>query len=432
MDKQITSLSNLPPKGTSDWFGDEFLIRKYIFDTWREVCQNYGYEEYLTPLFEDARIYRAKSGEDVGDKELTTFISKSGKEYAIRPEMTPSVTRLVSRIYEARSKPIRLFSIANFVRNEKPQKGRNREFWQLNYDIFGADGINADVETLMMAIDIMKKFDPPKDSFKIFLNHRKLIDFILDNVARIDKHKKVKIIRLMDKWKKLSLEEFKEKLNKINLAVEQIDVIINYIISDNRNDLLKKIPQVEENQGFKELNEILTKLEMLGYGEWIAYKSDIIRGFDYYDGMVFEVFDQNKNNPRSLFGGGRYNGLAQIFGGSSFPAVGCAPGDETTKIFLQNWNLVPRLLDKIKDQVYYMPLITKEKEIEVMKLAQKIRSNKINLILGLELRNISKALDYASKNRIDRVILYGDDEINQKKYIIKDLKTGKQEEFSIE
>ncbi|MCA9386774.1 ATP phosphoribosyltransferase regulatory subunit, partial [Candidatus Dojkabacteria bacterium] len=152
------NLSNQPPKGTADWLPSEFAIRKYIFDTWREVCTRFGYEEYLTPIIESAEIYRVKSGEDVGGKELMTMFDRAEREYAIRPEMTPSVTRMVSKIYNDTPKPIRLFSIANYFRNEKPQRGRNREFWQLNFDIFGSDSINADVEIIQMAIEIMKAF----------------------------------------------------------------------------------------------------------------------------------------------------------------------------------------------------------------------------------------------------------------------------------
>jgi histidyl-tRNA synthetase len=137
-------LSNKPPKGTSDWFPEEYSIRKYIFDTWRRVNVQFGYQEYLTPILETADIYRAKSGEDVGGKELLVIEDRGGRELAMRPEMTPSVTRMVSRTYMQEPKPMRLFSIANFWRNERPQRGRNREFWQLNTDIFGSVSLNAD------------------------------------------------------------------------------------------------------------------------------------------------------------------------------------------------------------------------------------------------------------------------------------------------
>jgi histidyl-tRNA synthetase len=176
-------LSNLPQKGTSDWTPEEFRVRKTIFDTWRKVCTSFGYQEYLCPILESADIYRAKSGEDVGGKELMSFFDQGGRELSIRPEMTPSVTRMVTRFYEQKPKPIKLFSIANFVRNEKPQRGRNREFWQLNIDTFGSNSILSDVEMLVLIIEMMLAFKAPKDSFKVNLNNRKLIDAILQDLG---------------------------------------------------------------------------------------------------------------------------------------------------------------------------------------------------------------------------------------------------------
>ena len=182
MNKKI---SNRPPKGTQDWWPDEYRVRKYIFDTWRKVNRQFNYEEYLTPLLESADVYRAKSGEDVGGKELMVMVDRAGRELAIRPEMTPSVTRMVSRFYKQATKPLRLFSIANYYRNERPQRGRSREFWQLNSDIFGADSLTADLEILQLALELMLAFKPPAGSFVLHLNHRRLIDAILKNTGRI-------------------------------------------------------------------------------------------------------------------------------------------------------------------------------------------------------------------------------------------------------
>ena len=177
----------------ADWFPEEYTIRKYIFDTWRKVCISFGYEEYLAPLLEDADIYRKKSGGDVGGKELTIVTDRAGRELAIRPEMTPSVTRMISQIYTSNPKPIRYFSIANFYRNQKPQRGRNREFWQLNYDIFGTNDIDADVEIIQIGVEIMLAFNPPKGSFVAKVNNRKLIDYILTEEANIPQTKEQKL-----------------------------------------------------------------------------------------------------------------------------------------------------------------------------------------------------------------------------------------------
>ena len=201
------ALSNLPPKGTADWFPAEFKVRKHIFDTWRRVCQSYGFEEYLGPLVESIDIWKAKSGEDVGGSELTQITNRDGEldGLAIRPEMTPSVTRMVSRIWKETEKPLKWFSIANFYRNEKPQKGRNREFWQLNCDIFGEEFLRADIEVLTLALELLRAFNPPSGSYKLKLNHRKLITgFLVEVLGITDEDKQKRITRLMDKYEKLS------------------------------------------------------------------------------------------------------------------------------------------------------------------------------------------------------------------------------------
>ena len=418
-------LSNQPPRGTSDWLPEEFKIRKYIMDTWRKVCVSFGYLEYLTPIIEKAEIYKAKSGEDIGEKELMIF-----KELAIRPEMTPSVTRLISKTYREVQKPIRYFSIANFWRNEKPQKGRNREFWQLNYDCFGSTSINADIEIIKIAIEIMLAFSAPKNSFKVRINDRNLIDAFLSQVLNIKEVQIADIIRLMDKWAKLSQEEITKQFKKLGLGQDQIDNINIFMDSKTCAQVKEKFPTLD-NAAFSDINEVLETLKELGYNKWIEFGPNIIRGFDYYNGIVFEVFDQNAKSSRSLFGGGRYNGLGKIFGVKDVPAVGCAPGDETMKIFLENWGLLDKVINTEQEK-YYLPILSQDKgvEIKTLKLAQSLRKKGKIVEVGLAMQKINKALDYANKRNITKVIIFGEDENSRSVYKIKNMKTGTEEEIN--
>lgn len=424
----MNKLSNLPPKGTSDWMPEEFRIRKYIFDTWRKVCLSFGYEEYLTPLVEYAEVYRAKSGEDVGGRELTTFMDRGERELAIRPEMTPSVTRMVSRVYGNSPKPIRLFSIANFMRNEKPQKGRNREFWQLNVDIFGSESLNADLEVLQIALEIMKAFRSPVGSCTLFLNNRKLIDSVLDEIISIPKERKLEVIRILDKFQKLSAESFEQTLVDLGLSSDQIKYLRLFMGSSSAEELIKNLPEVSSSEGYKETLQLEEKLSALGYQDFVKFNPSIIRGFDYYDGMIFEVFDNNPENKRAMFGGGRYNGLASIFGSDSFPAVGFAPGDETTKIFLENWNLVP---SELREPVYYLPILSGQLSTKASNLATRLRSQGKNVILGLEEQKLGKSLDYANKTGVKFVVLFGEEEESRGEYVVKDMASGEQKVFRI-
>ncbi|MCX6824743.1 MAG: histidine--tRNA ligase [candidate division SR1 bacterium] len=426
-------LLNTPPKGTSDRFPKEFSVRKYIFDTWRTVCKKFGYEEYLGPLVENADIWRAKSGEDVGGSELTLITDRTGKisDLALRPEMTPTVTRMVSRIYLQEPKPIRYFSIANFYRNERPQRGRNREFRQLNIDLFGSHSVYADLEILQVAMEIMLAFNPPKSSRCMYLNSRQIIDYVLDEEVKVPVNKKTEIVRLMDKREKLKKEDFILMLQDHGLNPDQIDKIVSYLSIENISALAKKFPAIEKNEGYMNFHIISSQLAALGYGHLFQFKGSLIRGFDYYDGVVFEVFDLHPDNRRAMFGGGRYNGLAEIFGAKTFPAVGCAPGDEAMKLFLESRAMIPVILDAQKPELYYVPMLEEEYYDVYCKLAQKLRDTGKMVEQSLELQGVAKALQYANKKEITFVILLGKEEMQSKKYKIKNMKTGEENQILI-
>lgn len=420
-------LSNQEPKGTRDWFPEELAIRQYIFNTWRRVCLRYGFEEYLTPLVESAEIYRAKSGEDIGGKELVTFRDLGDRELSIRPEMTPSVTRMVTKIYGTSPKPLKYFSVANFMRNEKPQRGRNREFWQLNCDIFGSDSLNADAEILQLALDIMLEFDPPQDSFVLAVSNRKLIEGVLElsGAGRLDAAKKLMIVRTLDKWAKLSRADIKTRLEDAGLDDQARETISQFMTSASLEELGEKLPALKNNFGYRETTQVMQILIDLGYGDWLEFNPAVIRGFDYYDGLVFEVFDKKPENSRAMFGGGRYNGLAEIFGEKNFPAVGFAPGDETTRLFLESWDLLERI-KRDQPQKYYLPLLDASLVSELNRLAKELRGQGKNVLVGLEEQKIGRALEFANKKEFRQVVILGGDEVKQGIYKIKDMASGKE------
>jgi len=424
------NLSTQPPKGTSDWLPEEYQIRKYIFDTWRRVALSFGYEEYLTPLLENAEIYRAKSGEDVGGKELMVMTDRAGRELAIRPEMTPSITRVIAEKYESMPKPIRMFSIANFFRNEKPQRGRNREFWQLNADIFGSNSLSADLEVIQLALEIMLAFDPPKYSFVLYINDRRLVNKFVREYIKVGEENVVQVIRILDKFSKLPTSEFVEQLKLAGATIEDQSELIAFLGRDDAVMRKLETQLFASEPAMEEMGKLATQLTDLGYGEYIKWNPSLMRGFDYYDGMVFEVFDMNPENPRALFGGGRYNGLAQIFGRDSFPAVGFAPGDETTRLFLESWGLLDGIKEMVKLEKYYLPILTETGKKVASSLAKKLRGEGKLVELGLEVQSLGKALEYANKKGISYVVIVGEDEVSKREYIVKDMSSGEQDIFT--
>jgi histidyl-tRNA synthetase len=428
--KQV--ISNQEPKGTKDWLPEEFMIRKHIFDVWRRVCLRYGFEEYLTPLVESADIYRAKSGEDIGGKELVTFSDLGGRDLSIRPEMTPSVTRMVTKIYASTPKPLKYFSIANFMRNEKPQRGRNREFWQLNCDIFGSASLSSDLEILQLALDIMLEFDPPQDSFTLAINSRELIDGVLElaGAKNLSSENKLLVVRTLDKWQKLKAEDIKDRLLGAGLDAKASKLIELFMNCKNIDSLVTILPALKNNEGLLKIAKVMEDLEELGYGDLIEFNPTVIRGFDYYDGIIFEVFDKNPENNRAMFGGGRYNGLADIFGVSNFPAIGFAPGDETTRLFLESWGMIDKIVSA-QPINYYLPLLDNNLLKETNHLAKTLRVRNLNIISGLEEQKIGKALEFANKKKIAKVIIFGTEEKERGVYKIKDMVNGGEETIKI-
>lgn len=424
----MSQLSNKPPKGMADWWPDEFAVRSYIFDTWRRINRQFGYEEYMTPILENAEIYRAKSGEDVGGKELMTMTDRGGREMAIRPEMTPSVTRMVTRYYKQAPKPMRLFSIANFIRNERPQRGRNREFWQLNSDIFGTESVNADTEILQLALEIMLAFEPPQGSFHLNINHRKLIDAVIGEVAAVPDEQRTQTVRTLDKFDKLPADKFATILDDLGLSEQTTRSLSRFMQCKTADQLITHFPQLENNAGYQEIKALMTALNENGYGDWVVFNPSIIRGFDYYDGMVFEIFDNHPDNNRALFGGGRYNGLGSIFGAADLPAVGFAPGDETLKLFLEAWELVPER--PFAYTTLFFPLLDDALYTSGLGIVRQLRAAGLNVEQGIEKQSFRQAFKYADSKKFSHIILYGSNEAEKGIVALKDLQSGEQVELS--
>lgn len=419
------SISLIPPKGTSDWFPQEYKLRSAIFSVWRQVCHSFGFEEYLWPIVEYADLYRAKSGEDVWGSELTIIIDRAGRELALRPEMTPTVTRMVASRYAQLPKPVRYFSIANFFRNERPQRWRNREFWQLNFDCFWSESLFADVEIIQMGIEIMLGYGAPHWSFVVYLNDRRIIDSFLNDIVWLNHQQKKDAVRIMDKWEKLNTNDFKESLLSKWLTHHQIDHIVQFL----ENDSLEHLWEI-----WNDLRKIYQHLSDLGYADYIQFKWSLMRWFDYYDGVVFEFFDTHPDNRRAMFWGGRYNGLANIFGVDSFPAVGAAPGDEPAKLFIESWGLSDTLISRFTDvSSYYIPILFEWSEVTLQHIAQHLRKGNpsASVVTSLENKKISKAIDFADKQWYDYIVIIGIQEFEKGIYQIKDLKSGEVKEYNL-
>ena len=249
-------LSKQPYKGTTDWYPKDMFLRNYLFDIWTKVAKKYGYEEYDTAQLEDANLYRVKSGEELGGSQLYNFTDKGGREIALRPEMTPSLARMVALKKNELQFPLRWFNIGRYFRYEKPQKGRKREFFQLNIDILGVQDITAEVEIIQFALDVMKELNAPKNSFEIKVSNRYLLDYLFDTL-QISKELRAKLARALDNYLKMPANDFKEYLAEIGLNNTQVSQVIEYTKWD-----IQKLDKIkDESIGAQQLTELFSKLK---------------------------------------------------------------------------------------------------------------------------------------------------------------------------
>ena len=411
----MNTLSSQPYKGTRDYYPSDKRIQNYIFSVWHKVSQMFGYEEYGAPTLEPLDVYAAKSGQEIVNEQTYTFTDRGDRVVAIRPEMTPSVSRMIAARRQEMAYPARLYSIANFMRYERPQRGREREFWQLNVDMFGLDGITAEAEIITMADKILKEFGAMPHDYKIKINNRKLIDFIMAKYLGLDDDQAKSMIKLFDRKDKISVEEFNAQASEIfgDWAEVGLKKIKKLFEVTDINELPEEIANSSSANEIKQLFELLKQADIKSY----VFDVTLMRGFDYYTGMVFEVFDTHPDNNRALFGGGRYDGLVGLFGAEPISAVGFAPGGTMMENFLAVHDLLPIMHSTTK--VYIATL--GDVNDEALKLAAELRDKGISVELDLSDRKLDKKLKTAMKKDIQYILFVGEDEIKTSVYAIKDI-----------
>lgn len=423
----MKTLSSQPYKGTRDYYPKDKRVQNYIFATWKRVAQSFGYEEYGAPMLEPLEVYTAKSGQELAGEQTYTFTDRGDRTVAIRPEMTPSISRMVAAKRQELAYPARLFSIANFMRYERPQRGREREFWQLNVDVFGVDGALPEAEIIAMGAQFLKAFGAKDDMFTIKINNRKLIDFMMRNYLGLDMVQSQLMIKLFDRKNKIAAESFRDQAIEIfgeDKAPEGLKKIAALLSAKTINDLPAEI---RENDDLQEVHELFDLLAKAGVKN-TRFDITLMRGLDYYTGTVFEFFDTDPENARSLYGGGRYDGLVGLFGAEPVSAVGMAPGLTMTELFLQTHDLLPKLPSTT--EVYLVVL--GEALDGAMKLAASLREEGVNVELDFTGRKLDKQLKTAVKKDIPFLVFVGEEELQSELYPFKDTATSSEQKLSFE
>lgn len=386
-------------KGVRDFYPQDYKILEYIFNTWKTILSKYGYEQYDASPLEYAEIYKQKSGEEIVNEQTYTFIDKGGREISLRPEMTPTVARMVARKHRELSYPLRWFSIPNVFRYERPQKGRLREHWQLNVDVFGLDSIYGDVELIKIAYDILIAFGLTDSQFVIKINNRKMLNTFFENTT-LSEEQKYAVLKLLDKKKK----------------VPNFDELLRDIAGKD----FKFNPEMDE-----ETQAVVELLQKQGISN-IEFDPYMVRGFDYYNGIIFEIFDTSPANNRSIFGGGRYDNLTQMFSNDEVSACGFGMGDVTLRDVLETYDLLPEFKDTV--DIYLAPLHQNFIE-QTMTLADDLRATGVKVLTDYSGRKVGDQIKKAlSKNSVYFAAI-GDDEIYSKKLILKNLSTKKEKKL---
>ena len=391
-------------KGFRDLYPEEKRRQNYIFNVWKQVAEKYGFEEIAGPLLESSELYK-KSGADIPE-QMYSFTDKSGRKVVIRPELTPSVVRMVKS--KSLVRPVKWFSIQDFYRYERPQAGRGREFAQINLDILGSKSIRADAELILTVVEMMKSFGLSKKDFFVRINNRKLFDSLLSSIG-IRKLKDVS--RLIDKREKLGKKEFVKGLKDSGLKDKQIKDLDKILKINNLNKIKF------ESEGLEEIKKLFSYLKSYGVLDFVKLDLSVVRGFDYYTSTVFEIYDR-KGKFRAVAGGGRYK-LNDV------DAVGFGMGDVVLELFLESKKKLKVNGKKID---YYVAPVNEKDYLKAIKVANKLRK-KGSVEIDLIGRNLGKQFNYANSLNASYVVIVGSKD--KGKVTVRDMKTGKERKVRV-
>lgn len=426
---QNMTLSKKPYKGTRDFFPQQKRIQDYIFDKMASSALSYGYEHYDGPLLEEVELYKAKSGEELINDQIYSFHDRGERFVAIRPEMTPTLARMIAQIQKEEIKPIRWFSIPNLYRYEKPQRGRLREHWQFNCDIFGAPGRMGEVEIVQVIVNLLTSFGADQTQFAILINDREIVDCLFNDILKVDTELSYKLYKIIDKSKKVDEQALTKMLGETNLNEEQAKILLSYLSLKD----FEQVSQFLKTHNLESVNEnfmaFVSDIQKLELDKYLKYDPAIVRGLDYYTGIVFEVFDLNPQNPRAISGGGAYRDLLKIFGDKPLPGVGFGMGDVTLTDFLTTHNLLPDFSRAQND--LFLSYQSEACKDSALKLANELRTKGLKVICGLEPVKIKKVFPTAEKRGASFAALFGEDELQNNTVQIKNLESKEQSNIDL-
>ena len=399
-------------------------LRNWLFDNFTIASLSHGFEEYDAPVLEHEELYTRKQGEEI-TKQLYNFQDKGNRDVSLRPEMTPSLARMVMAKAGSLPMPIKWFSIPQCWRYERTQRGRGREHYQWNVDIWGTTEISADAELISVLVTFFEEVGLTSGDIVIKISSRKVLEEVLGNLGvKGDQFAQTCII--VDKMGKLPSEIIEEQLSELGHSSEVVSSIQSVLGIKDMKSLKKSLE--DKSAAVSELNTLFDLIDSYGMSDWVEFDASIVRGLAYYTGSVFEAHDR-EGKFRAICGGGRYDNLLSTLGGKDLPATGFGFGDMVIMELLSEKGLVPELISGVDDIV--LPLNQDLRGIAV-KVASSLRSSDRTVDLVLDDKKIKWAFKHAERTGARRLVLIAPDEWSRKMVKVKDLETGEESEISIE
>jgi histidyl-tRNA synthetase len=414
-----------PVKGTRDFYPQDMAVRNFIVDGWKKVSLRNGFEEYDGPIFEYLKMFQIKSGDEIVE-QLFSLRDRGGRDLALRPEMTPTLARMVNQRINALPKPIKWFSVPRLFRAERPQKGRLREFFQWNIDIIGVDQTLADAEIIFTTVDYLREVGLTPGDVRVRISSRKLLAAVLKNYG-IPSDKLDALYVVLDKKAKLPAETFEQMLAEQVPDRDTLDKILAFMSVDTMpalEDLIKA--DSDEFVAYQQMKTVLATLEAMGMGDFCVYDPSIVRGLAYYTGIVFEVHEA-AGELRAICGGGRYDNLLRDFGGPAISATGMGMGDCVLEILLREKGLLGESISQ-KDLDYFVTFVGNYGGSTVYRIVAELRSKGFSAAFTYKPKaGLSKQFKEASAQNARKCIIVGQEYIGKKQLAIKDMATGEQE-----
>ncbi len=399
-----------------------------MFSMAENVLQRFGYERYDAPLLESFELFAAKTGDEIVNDQTYSFEDRGGRKVAIRPEMTPSVSRMVAAKRHELAYPLRLYSIPNLWRYERPQRGRLREHWQLNADLFGPGGLEAEHEIILVADGILQIFGAKRSHYVIKLNSRKLVDSFMTDYLGLTSVQSQTMAKLIDRLHKIPHAEFAAASDALLTPSQREQGIGERLVDALSVKDLNELPEeIFRHDSVSELKKLINMLHDSDVKN-IEFDFTLMRGFDYYTDIVFEVFDTDPENNRSMFGGGRYDGLVELFGVEPVPTIGFGMGDVTLANFLQSHQLLPKLRPQTDA---YVVLIGDVYE-PAQKAIKALREMGLNIAVDMSGRKPASQIKNAVKNGLHYAIFMGEKDLADEQFNLKNLDSGSEEKHGLQ